>query len=108
MMVSGPIALDNHWERLCCTVPVRDSHCEFGLLVGVALLHKLACGDSSCESSVIAEGHEQTGTLRLQDQKLASLHRSAQAPRRADDLVRSCDDGGGHAYRQTCPTAGLS
>ena len=62
MMVSGPIALDNHWERLCCTDPVRDSHCESGVLVGVALLHKLACGDSSCESSVVAGCHEQTDT----------------------------------------------
>jgi hypothetical protein len=31
--------------------------------------------------------HEQTHTPDLQDQKLASLQRSAQAPRLADDLL---------------------
>jgi pyrrolidone-carboxylate peptidase len=39
-------------EGLCCTNPVRDS---------------------SCESSVVAELHEQTHTPHLQDQELASL-----------------------------------
>ena len=39
-------------ERLCCTNPMRDS---------------------SCESSVVAGGHEQTHTPRLQDQELARL-----------------------------------
>ena len=37
---------------LCCTNPMRDS---------------------SCESSVVAGGHEQTHTPRLQDQELARL-----------------------------------
>ncbi|WP_172971438.1 hypothetical protein [Palleronia sp. THAF1] len=39
-------------KGLCCTNPVRDS---------------------SCESSVVARGHEQTHTPRLQDQELAFL-----------------------------------
>lgn len=53
--------------RLCCTNRVRDS---------------------SCESSVVAGMHEQTYTPNLQDEELASLLRSAQAPGLADDLVR--------------------
>ena len=40
------------WTWLCCTNLMRDS---------------------SCESSVVAGGHEQTHTPRLQDQELARL-----------------------------------
>ena len=55
-----------HLNWLCCTNPVRDS---------------------SCDSSVVAGGHQQTHRPRLQDQELAGLQRSAQAPWLADDLV---------------------
>ena len=44
------VLLPNDPERLCCTNLMRDS---------------------SCESSVVAVRHEQTHTLRLQDQELA-------------------------------------
>jgi len=40
------------YGRLCCTNPVRDS---------------------SCESSMVAGGHEQTHTPRIQDQELAHI-----------------------------------
>ena len=73
-------------QRLCCTNPVRDS---------------------SRESSVVAGWHEQTYTPRLQDPELARLQRSTQAPRVADDLVRSRHDLGGCADWQTWPTARL-
>jgi len=40
-------------------------------------VNRLCCtnrlGDSFCESSVVAEGHEQTQTTDLQDPELASL-----------------------------------
>jgi len=55
-----------HPARLCCTNSMRDS---------------------SCESSVVAGRHEQTHTPRLQDQELAGLECSAQAPWLAGDLV---------------------
>ena len=46
----------------------------------------------SRDSSVGAGRHEQTEHTDLQDQELADLQRGAQAPWRADDLVRSRDD----------------
>lgn len=49
----------------------------------MALLHK------SGGSSVIAEGHEQTEHIAIQDLELAILQRGAQASGIADDLVRS-------------------
>jgi hypothetical protein len=64
-------------------------------------------GDSSRESSVIAGRHEQTDTADVQDQELARLQRGAQATRVADDLVRSKDDVGSRADRQTGPPAEL-
>jgi hypothetical protein len=48
---------------------------------------QISWGDSSRESSVIAEGHEQTEHTDLQDQELADLQRGALAPGRADDPV---------------------
>lgn len=71
-------------DRLCCTNPVRDS---------------------SCESSVVAGGHEQTEHTDLQDAELARVQQGAQAPRIAGDLVRSRHGLGGEAHRQTWPTA---
>jgi len=53
-------------DGLCCTNPVRDSSGEF---------------------SMVAGRHEQTHTPRLQDQELAGLQCSAQAPWLAGDLV---------------------
>ena len=44
--------IHDRFEGLCCTNPVRDS---------------------SCDSSVVAGGHEQTHIPRLQDQELAGL-----------------------------------
>jgi archaellum component FlaC len=73
-------------EGLCCTNPVRDS---------------------SCESSVVAGLHEQTDTPDLQDQELARLQRSAEAPWLADPLVRSRHDMGGCADRQAWAAARL-
>lgn len=71
-------------DRLCCTNPVRDS---------------------SCKSSVVAGGHEQTEHTDLQDAELARVQQGAQAPRIAGDLVRSRHGLGGEAHRQTWPTA---
>ena len=77
-------------------------------------------GDSSRESSVVAGGHEQTHTPRLQDQERArvSSHCGAigsspmarealRAPRLADDLVRPRHDLGSCADRQARPSARL-
>jgi hypothetical protein len=61
LFVFGPAA------GLCCTNAVRDS---------------------SCESSVIAGGGEQTEHTDLQDPELARIQQGAQAPRIAIDLVR--------------------
>jgi len=52
VMERNRIIQDFEPDRLCCTNPV---------------------GDSSRESSVVAGGHEQTHTPRLQDQELARL-----------------------------------
>ncbi len=71
-----------------------------------ALLHKSHDG-FTCESIVVAGGHEQTHTPRLQDQELARVQRSAEAPRCADDLVRSRHDLGSCTDGQARPTAGL-
>jgi hypothetical protein len=56
---------------------------------------------------VVADLHEQTDTPDLQDPELAELQRSAQAPRLADDLVRSRHELGGSTDRQAWPTARL-
>ena len=69
-------------KRLCCTNPVWES---------------------SHESSVVAGIHEQPRPLDIQDQELARLQWSAQAPGLADDLVRSRDELGGRADRQAWP-----
>jgi hypothetical protein len=59
---------------------------------------------------VVNSARELDGMSRLtplQDQELACLHRSAQAPRLADDLVRSQDDLGGQAHWQAWSEARL-
>ena len=73
-------------QGLCCTNPVRDS---------------------SRESSVVAGVDEQTEHPELQDTELARLQLGAQAPRVADDLVRSWHGLGGAADRQAWATAHL-
>ena len=64
-------------------------------------------GDSSRESSVIAEVHEQTHTPELQDYELGRLQQCAQAPGVVDDLVRTRNVLGRHAHRQARATADL-
>jgi hypothetical protein len=68
-----------HSHRLCCTNRLRDS-CR--------------------ESSVVAGGHEQTDIADLQDHELGCLQRGAEAPRIADDLVRSQDELECRTFRQ--------
>lgn len=67
----------------------------------MALLHK------SGVSSVIAEGHEQTEHIALQDLELAILQRGAQVSGIADDLVRSRRGLDCEADRQAWATARL-
>lgn len=73
-------------DGLCCTKPVRDS---------------------PCESSAITGGDEQTDTPDLQDQELAGLQRSAQAPGFVDGLVRPRVDVGGQTDWQARSAAHL-
>jgi hypothetical protein len=51
--------------------------------------------DSSFEFNVIAGGHEQAGHTDLQNLEPARVRQGAQAPRVADDLVRSWQGVGG-------------
>ena len=72
--------------QLCCMNPVRDS---------------------SCESSMLAGGMSRPTPPTYKTRNWPSYKRSAEAPRLADDLVRSRHDVGSRTDRQARAAARL-
>ena len=71
--ISSSAAVSGYLTSLAITGPTSGRHCRLLEYSATGFVAQSRLGDSSRESCMVAEVHEQTHTLELQDHELARI-----------------------------------